>query len=156
MSSEQQSFEIFVWMHRSGRDPMSLMAEASDTIESVKAKVQEQEGIPLDQCTLFRNYTCDMALEESKTISYYGIDECDVLCCKKMLRIAVSGVGGETITLNVGASDTIDKVKALIQEKKGIPPDQQRLIFGLDVLQGEKQVSDYNIQKDDKLSIVLV
>ena len=148
--------EIFVWMHRSGRHPMFLMVEAGDPIESVKAKVQEQEGIPLDQYTLFRNCTCDMVLEESKTISYYGIDEWDVLCCKKMLRIAVSGVGGETITLNVGASDTVDEVKALIQEKKGIPPDQQRLIFGLDVLRGERQLLDYNIQQDDELSIVLV
>ena len=51
---------------------MFLMVEAGDPIESVKAKVQEQEGIPLDQYTLFRNCTCDIVLEESKTISYYG------------------------------------------------------------------------------------
>ena len=136
-----------------GMATIAVDVEASDTIDIVKAKIQEACGTEFDSLILLC-VPVPLQLEGGRTLSDYNIQPMAFLGAQ--IHVNVVTLTGRTMTLAAMAIETIGSVKAKIQEQERIPTHQQRLVFGGSELECGRTLSDYNIVKGATLTLLTV
>ena len=135
---------------------ITLQVELLDTVEIVKAKIQSKEGTPAIQQTLM--FAGKYMMDECTLFEYNIQRESTLYLILKLIQnilIFVKTLTGETITLEAKASDTVENVKFMIDEKEDIPHDLQILMFHKMQLEDGHTLYDYNIKDGDELHLSL-
>ena len=136
---------------------IALQVEASDTIVEVKKKFEEKEDIiPERQKLIYAG----SQLGDERTLSDYNIQNFSrlhvVYYWASVIPVLIKTPNGNTITLKIREyCDTVQNIKAMIQEREGIPSDQQKLLHGSVQLKDEHTLFHYNIQKESILRLLL-
>ena len=139
-----------------------VIAEMHDTVANVKEQVLDKEYVAQD---VHHQLFLGRELEDGYTFGDYNIQNEDTLhvvlrksypCTRHVNRIRVVTATGETITVEVQLTDTISVVKDQIQMQKGIPADQQRLLFEDTELKAENTLDYYCISEEDILQLELI
>ena len=150
-----ESIEIFAKTTKGENIPIKV--KVTDTINDIKTKIQEKDGLLTDQQKLTFG---DVLLDDEQSLSHYSITNESTLNLKMLnetMRICVSfykpDKGYIDITLDVSGSDTIKNVKEKIVEKEGIAVERQMLYLKYKKLEDDRALSNYDIENESTLDL---
>ena len=134
----------------------SIGVSPSNTIDDVKIMIRDKEGVvPLNQRLFFAGVRL---LQYQRTLADYNIVGNSVLylvpVCRGDLKITVETISGKRIPLDVDCRHTVKELKALIEDKEGIHPDQQRLVYAGHELEEGIILSRYSVQNGSTFRLV--
>ena len=131
------------------------------TVKLLKEKIKEKLGIEInDQILMFKKGI----LKDNIPLFQYDIQEGNVLTLftylpikqneSEFLQLFIKTMTGKEIILTVDPSLTIQKLKSEIQDREGVPSDQQRLIFAGALLEDNRTLASYNIKNESTLNLI--
>lgn len=153
------AFPITITIHLTGpsQDDFELSVRPTDTVLTLKLLVEQKMGVrPRNQVLLLKK----ACLEEEKAVAFSGLHDgaritLRVLGKAGSMNIFVRTLTGKTLTIEATATDYVESLKEKIQDKEGIPPDEQRIVYrGRDLVNGST-LGDYNIEDGSTLHLVL-
>ncbi|MFS7908439.1 putative Ubiquitin-like domain-containing protein [Helianthus anomalus] len=135
---------------------ITVEGKSLETINDIKAKIEYEVDIPYDEQELIFN---EMVLPNSGNLAEFHINEEATLTLMRLSRgfmhLIIKTLTGKTIPLDVKPSETIHNVKSKIQDKEGIPPDQQRLVWNQKKLEDRATLADYHIPDESIFYLIL-
>ena len=160
MDSSQALAPVFqIFLKTLHEKTIILTVRASDSVESLRDKIQDREGIPPDsQKVVFEG----RLLEDGRVLADYNIKKGDTLHLRlraavpnSTFRIFVKTPLGKTIILVVKGFELINEIKTKIEETLGIPPEHQKLMFAGTELEDKLRLLDYKIGSDIKFELII-
>ncbi|XP_077252139.1 polyubiquitin-like isoform X2 [Tasmannia lanceolata] len=140
--------QIFVKIPTTGKK-VTLDVMYGDSIQNIKAQIQEKEGIPIEQQTLIY---AGISLEDNQTLRAYKIPMESTLHIvirpEEEMPIFIHMQTGERILLVVKTWYTVRDIKAMIESKVDIPSNQQRLVHSGKQLEDHRTLHEYNIKRE--------
>ena len=137
-------------------EPYTFIFDPKKSVERFKKQISKVLGYEIEDLELIFNET---KLENDKTFEYYNVNKNSTLDLKisysPKFKITIKTLTGKQIILNVENSDTIGSVKEKIEMKLSIPIDQQALIFKGKILENDKTLVDYGIEKESTLHVAV-
>lgn len=151
-------FSNIIFVKKVDGSAFTLMVELSDTIKSIKEKIEEKEGIPQNLQKFFYNglpLVIDNTTLANNYIQNLSTIHLEIITTKQKI-IYIKALDGNSITIDIKPSDTIFNIKEKIYEKGGIPPSEQDLFFNRTQLEDAKTLSDYNIHNLSTVNLVIL
>ena len=126
-----------------------------DSIENVKAKIQDKEGSRPTSSASSSRGSSSRTGGRSPTTTSRRSRRSPGARLRGGLNIKVKTLTGKELEIDIEIEDSIARIKERVAEKEGIPPPQQRLIFGGKQMADDKSAGHYNVEGGSVLHLVL-